>query len=113
MERDRVETVAYVLALVLALGYLVAGIGGWIGDVTDDDGSDLAFWLVFLLGGALLILVGLFGVSRWSAASVALLAIGALAGALALFWTIVVPVFALVLVVLAITVARRGRTAAT
>ena len=112
MHRNRVETGAYVLALVLALGYLVAGIGGWIGDVTDG-GSDLAFWLVFLLGGAVLILVGLFGVPRWSAASVALLAIGALAGALALFWTIVVPVLALVLVALAIATARRGRAAAT
>jgi peptidoglycan/LPS O-acetylase OafA/YrhL len=84
MERDRVAMAAYLIALVLAVGYAAAGIVGWIADVTDGDGSDLAFWLLLLLGGAALILFGLFGVARWSWASVVLVSVGAIAGALAL-----------------------------
>lgn len=111
MERDGITKAAYVLALVLAVGYLVGGIGGWIGDVTDGDGSDLAVWLVLLIGGALMLLAGIFGVRRWSAASVALIGVGAVAGALPLFWTIIVPVLALVLIGLAVAATRRARPA--
>lgn len=110
MNRSRLVAAAYPLALVLALGYAAAGIGGWLGDVTDGDGSDLAYWLVFLLGGATLLLAGLYLVGRWSPASVALVSVGALAGALALVWTVLVPLLAVVLIVLAV-LANRDRAA--
>ncbi|HKF14686.1 MAG TPA: hypothetical protein VKB13_05595 [Gaiellaceae bacterium] len=111
MQRDAFATAAYVLALVLAVGYAAAGIIGWIADVTDGDGSDLFFWLLFLLAGAALILIGLFRVPRWSWTSVILISAGALAGALPLVWSIVAPILAVVLIVLAVLVARRPAAA--
>ena len=83
MGRVNTTTAAYWLALSLGVAYAAGGIIGWIADVTDGDGSDLAFWLVFLLGDALLILAGLFGARRWSWISVLLISLGAAAGALA------------------------------
>jgi hypothetical protein len=109
MQRANITAAAFWLALVLGVGYAAAAIVGWIADVTDGDGSDLAFWLVLLLGGAVLILAGLFVARRWSWASAALVSIGAAAGALALFWSILVPVAALVLIGLAVSAARAGQ----
>jgi hypothetical protein len=56
--RDRLTTATLVLGGILGVGYLAAGIGGWIGDVAE--GGDLAFWLIFLCGGGALLLTGLF-----------------------------------------------------
>jgi hypothetical protein len=107
VDRDNVTTAAYALGLIMAIGYTAAGIVGWIVDVTDGDGSDLAFWLIFLFGGAALVLAGLFATRRWSMASVVLVSVGAVAGAVALAWSILVPILALVLIALAILASRR------
>ena len=107
MERDNLTTAAYWLALILGIGYATAAIIGWAADVTDGDGSDLAFWLVLLFGGAALIVAGLFLTRRWSWASAGLVSVGAAAGALAVLWSILVPIAALVLIVLAVSAARR------
>lgn len=107
MRGNGLTTAAYVLALVLAVGYAAAGIIGWIADVTEGDGSDLAFWLVLLLGGSALILAGLFLTPRWSLLSMLLVSVGALAGALALVWSIIVPALAIALIVLVVLAARR------
>ena len=58
------------------------------------------FWFPTLCGGGVLILLGVFKVVRPPRASIALVTVGALAGALATSWTVVVPVMALVLIVL-------------
>ena len=110
MGRVNATLAAYWLALPLGVAYAAGGILGWIADVTDGDGSDLAFWLVLLLGGALLIFAGLFGTRRWSWISVLLISLGAAAGALPLVWTIIVPILAVVLIGLAFAGALR-RTA--
>jgi hypothetical protein len=108
MERDSdIAAVAYWLALFLGIGYAAGAIIGWIGDVTDGDGSDLAFWLILLLGGAALILAGLFLTRRWSWLSAGLVSFGAAAGALAVLWSILVPITAVVLIGLAVWAARR------
>ena len=107
LERDNLTTAAYWLALILGIGYATAAIIGWAADVTDGDGSDLAFWLVLLFGGAALIVAGLFLTRRWSWASAGLVSVGAAAGALAVLWSILVPIAALVLIVLAVSAARR------
>jgi hypothetical protein len=112
VEGDNVTTAAYVLALIMGIGYAAAGIIGWIADVTDGDGSDLVFWLVFLLGGAALVLAGLFATRRWSMASAVLVSLGAIVGALPLVWSIVVPILALVLIALAILASRRSAATA-
>ena len=107
MRGNGLTTAAYVLALVLAVGYAAAGIIGWIADVTEGDGSDLAFWVILLLGGAALILAGLFLTPRWTLPSILLVSVGALAGALALFWSVIVPVLAIALIVMVVLAARR------
>jgi hypothetical protein len=47
-------------AFILGVGYVAAGVIGWIVDITDGDGKDLFFWLLLLVGGGVLILAGLF-----------------------------------------------------
>lgn len=100
-----------VLAAVLGVGYIAAGVVGAAFDVTDSDGSDLAFWLVFLVGGGALVLIGSFVLGSRPVLSAALTSVGALAGAVAVFWSVIVPVLALVLMVLCIARARRASDA--
>ena len=108
MERDWITTGTALLGAVLGLGYIVSGIVGWIANVADD--GDLAFWLLFLVGGGALVLLGVFRM-RSPALSIALTAIGAVAGALALFWSVVVPILAAALIVLVIMRSRRASPA--
>jgi hypothetical protein len=107
MRRDKVLVV---LGGTLATVYVLAGIivGAWPSHWDDSSTLDRVLWLVFLLGGAVALLVGLrsFGRSPWLGAS--LVSIGALAGALAIFWTIAVPIAAITLVVLSVMAARRA-----
>jgi len=78
------------LGVLLGAGYIVAGLIGWIANAAE--GSDLAFWLLLLLGGGVLILAGVFGLKPRSTAAVLVAAIGAIAGALVLWWSVVVPI---------------------
>lgn len=107
-------TAVLFLAGLLAAAYLLGAILGAALIDWDDDGgdSDRAFWIVFLLVGALLLVAGLFtgARSRWLAA--ALLSIGAVIGAIATFWTIIIPIAAIALIVLSVLWARRPATAA-
>ncbi|HLG08838.1 MAG TPA: hypothetical protein VI409_09260 [Gaiellaceae bacterium] len=105
--KDRVSTATPALAGLLGVGYLVAGVVGAAAGATGGDGSDLAFWLVFLVGGGALVLAGSFVFGSRPAISVVLTSVGALAGAAALFWSVIVPVLALALVVLSIVRVRR------
>ena len=98
------------LGVVLGVGYIAAGIIGWIAGATDGGGSDLLFWLLLLVGGGALVLVALFVLTSPPVLSIALAAIGALAGSLALFWSIVVPVLALVFIALLVLAQRRTQT---
>lgn len=108
MRREAILQAALLVGVLLAAVYITAGFIGWIVDVGDN--SDLAFWLVFMIGGGVLLLAGLFVVSRWSTLSIVLAALGAIAGAVALFWTIVVPLGALGFIVLAIVARRQPAT---
>ena len=102
MRRDGVANAARALGVILGVGYVAAGLIGWIADVTDGDGSDLFFWLLFLVGGGVLVLVGLFVLTSPQALSIAVASVGALAGALALAWSIIVPILALIFIALLI-----------
>lgn len=108
MRRDFVTTAALALGVLLGVGYIAAGVIGWIADATDGDGSDLFFWLLLLVGGGVLILAGLFVFTSPPVLSIVLVAIGAIAGALALVWSVIVPILALVLIALLIVRARRS-----
>ncbi|MBM2823621.1 MAG: hypothetical protein HW413_2367 [Thermoleophilia bacterium] len=109
--KDRVSTATLALAGLLGVGYIAAGVVGAAADATGGDGSDLAFWLVFLVGGGALVLIGSFLFGSRPMPSVVLTSVGALAGALALFWSVIVPVLALALVVLSVVRARRSALA--
>ncbi len=94
-----------VLALVLAGIYAIAALGGLLADVGST--RDTVLWVGFLGGGAALILVGPFfaGISPY--VSAAAVSIGAAAGGLPLFWTIVVPLAAAVVIAMGFALARR------
>jgi len=107
--RMRREKTLVVLGTTLAVVYLLAGIigGAWPSHWDSTGTGDRVLWLVFLLGGSLALFVGLrsFDRSPWLGAS--LVSTGALAGALAIFWTIAAPLAAIALVVLSVMSARR------
>jgi hypothetical protein len=111
------EKLLVVLGTFTAVAYLLIGvIGGlWASHWDDASASDQILWIAFLVGGALLLLAGLriSRRSRWTAA--ALISLGAVLGAIAIFWTVVSLVFAVTLVVLSILHARApvGPSAAT
>jgi hypothetical protein len=104
--RTRLWTAVLLLGLLLAGAFaLFSVLGAFLIDF-EDDGGDRGFWIGFLLAAAAFLAVGLWAArrSRWLA--VALLAIGAILGSLPTFWTVIVPIAALALVVLAILWAR-------
>lgn len=109
-----VEKGLVVLGTVVAVVYLLAGVvvGLWPSVWDDSTAGDQIFWIVFLVGGGLLLLAGLRISIRspWPAA--VLISLGALAGALPTFWTVIAPIAALTLVVLSILYARRAAGAA-
>jgi hypothetical protein len=98
-----------ILGAPAGTAYLLAGIFGafWASHWTEASASDQAVWVLFLSGGGALLLAGLrvFRHSPWLGAT--LVSLGALAGALALFWTLAVPVVAIALVALSVVNARR------
>ena len=109
MRTSGLGTAVFVLGGVLALAYLAGAVFGAVLLVWD---NDLAFWMAFLIGGFVLLVAGLSlgdRSRRWLAAVLILL--GAVAGAIATFWTIVVPLAVIALVVLTILWARRSETA--
>ena len=108
---DRISTATRVLAAVLGVGYIAGGVVGAAFDVTGGDGSDLAFWLVFLVGGGAIVLIGTFALGSRPVPSAALTTIGALAGAVAVFWSVIVPVLAVALALLSIVRSRRAAAA--
>jgi hypothetical protein len=63
--------------------------------------------LVLLAGGGAALLAGLRLFERSPWAGVTLVSVGAFAGALVLFWSVLVPLLAITLVVLSVVSARR------
>ena len=92
---------------------LVGVVGGaWPGHWDDASAADQIVWVVLSLSGAVLLAGGLWLIdrSRWLGA--VLVSIGAVVGALPIFWTLVALVLAAALVVLSVLYARRQPAAA-
>ena len=88
------------LVVLLGVLYVGAGIAETVRAVRSGDGG-IVFWFGSLVGGGLLVLVGQ-ALRRRPRLSAALIGVGCLAGVLATAWTLVVPVFAVVVFVLAL-----------
>jgi hypothetical protein len=99
------------LVLALSLLYLTAALAGvlWI---DFDTTRDLVLWLAFLCGGAALMLAGELAAGSPGWRSATLVSIGAAAGGLPLFWTILVPVAVATVMACTIALARSRSTPA-
>ncbi len=104
--RTRLWTAVLVLGLLLAAAFTLFAVLGAVLIDFEDDGGDRGFWIGFLLAGAAFLAAGVWIARRSPWVAVALLAVGAILGALVTFWTVIVPLAALALVVLAILWAR-------
>jgi hypothetical protein len=104
-----IEKVLVVLGFFVAVAYLLVGIIGGLSLSHWDEASasDQILWIVLLVGGAILLLAGLRISRRSPWGGFALISVGALAGALPIFWTLIAVVLAIALVVLSFLYARR------
>ena len=98
------STTRFLVLVLSALYGLAAFIGLFVFDFVAT--RNVILWLLFLLGGACLMLVGeLVTPPGWGRAL--LVSIGTAAGGLPLFWTLVVPVAVAAVVASSIALARR------
>ena len=87
------------LGILVGSTFLIFGVLETVRLSRSGDGGFL-FWFGTLVGGSALVFLGLFGLQEHPHAAWAVLSIGALAGSVATAWTIIIPVFAVVLIVL-------------
>jgi di/tricarboxylate transporter len=103
-----VRRALYSLGWFAAAAYVVAGVVGAAWPRWDEAAaSDQIVWVLLLVGGGLMLAIGLRRFERSPWVGAALVSVGALAGALVLFWTLLVPLIAIALVVLSVVHARR------
>ena len=112
MRRDALRTAILVLGGLLALAALVLGL--LIGFDEDwDSTGERVLWFVLTVGGALLLATGLWYASRSRTPTAAvLISVGALMTGVGIFWSIVIPVAAIAVVVLTVMWIRRPAAAA-
>ena len=98
--------------LVLALGafYALAAVVGVVA-IEFDSTASRALWLVLLLLGAALMLVGQLALPP-SGRSALLVSLGAVLGGIPLFWTLIVPVAVAAVIACSVALARRAVPAA-
>jgi hypothetical protein len=106
-----VEKILVVLGTFVAVAYVIIGIiGGLLSSHWEEASgwSDRIVWVVLLVGGGVLLFLGLRMSRRSPWLGATLISIGAVAGALPIFWTILALLLAVTLVVLSIMYARRA-----
>ena len=89
------------LALGLGVVFILAGLAETYRAVSSGDGG-VVFWFGSLFGGGTLIITGTFALTRRTWVSFSLTAIGCLAAANATMWTLILPLLAATLLVLAL-----------
>lgn len=104
-----VRSALFWLGGVTGVAYLLAGaLGGWWpGHWDDAPAADQVIWIVLLVGGGVAILAGLRVIERSPRWGAILVSVGAVAGALVLFWTVIVMLVAVALAVLSVAYGRR------
>ena len=108
MNTPLVNRTLFVLGGITAVAYILIGvIAGVMPSMWEDsDTESQVMWIVFLTGGGLVLIAGLWlsRSSPWVGA--ALISVGAIVGGFAIFWAVVPPFVALAIVVLSIINAR-------
>ena len=100
-----------ILGGLLALASVVLGLVIGLGDDWDSNGERV-LWFVFTLGGAALLAAGLwYALRRPSMAATAMIVVGALMCGFATFWSVLMPLAAVAVAVMAILWARRPSVA--
>ena len=99
------------LALALGIAFILGGVAETARAFRSGDGG-LLFWFGSLCGGGALILVGTFALSRRHWIAFSLTAVGCIAAANATMWTLILPLLATLLLVLAFLRAIQGMQAA-
>jgi len=90
-----------ILTVFLGLLYVVAGVAETTRAIVTGDGG-IPFWFGSLVGGGAMILLGTLAFRHRPWLYRSLIAIGCLTGAIATLWTLVIPLLALVVIVLAV-----------
>lgn len=111
MRRDGLPKVTFGLAAFVAAALLGFGVGIQLFEDFDSGADRLIFGLLGLGGGTLVVL-GLLAFRTRPRLSALLITAGAALGAMGLFWTLVLPLLAIVLAVLMVMVARRSSAVA-
>ena len=109
-----VEKLLVVLGTFAAAAYVLIGIvGGLLPSHWEEAStSDRLIWTGLLVGGGIVLFLGLRFSRRSPWLGALLISVGAVAGALPIFWTLIALVVAATLVVLSIIYARRASGAA-
>jgi hypothetical protein len=109
MEARLLSKTHLILGLLAGTAYVLTGTLGafWASHWTEASASDQAVWVLLLAGGGALLLAGLRLFRGSPRLGATLVSLGAVAGALALFWTLAVPIVGIALVVLSVMNARR------
>ena len=113
MNTQMVQRTLFVLGAITAVAYLLTGViaGVWPAHWEGSDTESQVLWIVFLTGGGLLLIAGLWLSERSPWVGAAIISLGAVAGAFAIFWAVLPPFVALALVVLSVVNARNATTA--
>ena len=108
MSTQTVQKTLFILGGIMAVGYVLTGViaGASPGMWDESSTSERVVWIALLVGGGLLLAAGLWLAQRSPWVAAALISLGAVAGAVAIFWVVVTPFIALALIVLSVINAR-------
>jgi len=112
--RSGLEQALLGLGMFTGIAYLVVGVAGaiWPGHWDEAAASDQIVWAVFLIVGGLLVLAGLRLLHHAPARGATLVSLGAVLGALPIFWALLPLLLAISLLVLSVLYARRAARSA-
>ena len=98
------------LGMFTGVAYLIVGVAGavWPGHWDEAAASDRIIWAVLLITGGLLVLAGLRLLHRAPGRGGTLVSIGAVVGALPIFWALLPLLLAVALIALSVLYARRA-----
>ena len=115
MQQRGLEKALRGLGMFTGVAYLIVGIAGaiWPGHWDDAAASDQVVWAVLLIAGGLVVFAGLRMLRRSPVRGATLLSLGAVVGALPIFWALLPLLLAVALIVLSVLYARSGSTSPT